>query len=220
MGGEQRLELAFPSRSAVQVERRLAQRDAKLFHVRRIDRVLLDESNVAVIMAWIGDADGQGRSAICSSSQRLPSSSVTASGCHRSNSWCRARRRGGEELAGCGEFFSAKSAAISPDSAPRHWWNLAVGVPTPRRCRRTGSRRSRRPRHRVGVEAEEPAHGGGAERAEDAGAVPAPSAERRIVAPIPIRVVASKPAAIAPGGRGRSGRRARRSRARAAPPPA
>ena len=26
-------------------------------------------------------------------------------------------------------FCSASSAAISPDSAPRHWWNLTVGVP-------------------------------------------------------------------------------------------
>ena len=37
---------------------------------------------------------------------------------------------GSEELAGVAtNFCSASSAAISPDSAPRHWWNLTVGVP-------------------------------------------------------------------------------------------
>ena len=37
-------------------------------------------SNSAVFMPWIDEADGHRRSAICSSSQRLPRSAVTASG--------------------------------------------------------------------------------------------------------------------------------------------
>ena len=36
---------------------------------------------------------------------------------------------GGEKLTGGYEVCCASSAAISPESAPRHWWNLTVGVP-------------------------------------------------------------------------------------------
>ena len=64
---------------------------------------------------------------------------------------------------------------MRPESAPRHWWNLTVGVPHAANVPGgLAARETERSRHRLRVEREQAAHGGGgAERADHAGAVPA-----------------------------------------------